>query len=290
MSLDLRFTGESTPGVERSRLERARDWLLQRQADDGSWCGYLEGDSILESEYLLLQVYLGRAGTEVCQRIAKSLLAQQQEHGGWAQYPGGDLEISASVKAYWALKLMGYDIDSPSMKKGREAIRGAGGVDAVNSFTRFYLALLGQLDYKYCPAVPPEAILLPTWFPIHIYRISAWSRTMLIPLAMVWALRPVRPLPEHFRIDELFLERPEFWKPLRAPGLPSSRLSFSWESFFYGCDRWLKRIEALRIHPLRRVAMTRCKKWMLDRFVASDGLGAIFPPIVWSRVVLQALG
>lgn len=306
MSLNPKSTQQFTHQVEPSRFARglradpnvdtadsvaaARDWLLQRQSDDGSWCGYLEGDSILESEYLLLQVYLGRGNTEVCQRIARSLVAQQQEHGGWAQYPGGDLEISASVKAYWALKLMGHDIDSPSMKKGREAIRAAGGVDAVNSFTRFYLALLGQLDYKYCPAVPPEAILLPTWFPIHIYRMSAWSRTMLIPLAMVWALRPVRPLPEHLRIDELFLEPPEFWKRLRAPGLPSSRTFFSWENFFYGCDRWLKRMEAFRIHPLRRVAMARCKKWMLDRFVASDGLGAIFPPIVWSRIVLQALG
>jgi squalene-hopene/tetraprenyl-beta-curcumene cyclase len=307
MSLDLGSSQQATgisasptavPSASRSvsldrrddLLAEARDWLLQRQAPDGSWCGYLEGDSILESEYLLLQVFLGRENTELCQRLARGLADQQQEHGGWAQYPGGDLEISASVKAYWALKLMGYDADSPSMKKACEAIRRAGGVDAVNSFTRFYLALLGQLDYKYCPAVPPEAILLPSWFPINIYRISAWSRTMLIPLALVWALRPTKQLPEQLRIDELFLQPPESWQPLRAPGLPSSTSFFSWEKFFYRCDAWLKRCEVYRFHPMRGVAMARCKKWMLARFVDSDGLGAIFPPIVWSRIALQALG
>lgn len=307
MSIDLRSSqpadglgGRRTPSAatatlvshqaETDLLADSRLWLLQRQAPDGSWCGHLEGDSILESEYLLLQVFLGRQENELCRRLAKGLAAQQQEHGGWGQYPGGDLEISASVKAYWALKLMGYDIDSPALKKAREAIRRAGGVDAVNSFTRFYLALLGQLDYKYCPAVPPEAILLPSWFPINIYRISAWSRTMLIPLALVWALRPSRALPDHLRIDELFLLPPEKWKPLRAPGLPTAKSFISWENFFYGCDRWLKRLEAYRIHPLRGWATARCKKWMLDRFVDSDGLGAIFPPIVWSRIVLNALG
>ncbi|MBN8599507.1 MAG: squalene--hopene cyclase [Planctomycetes bacterium] len=286
----LTFTFEPSPEGQKDLLADSRRWLLDRQAADGSWCGYLEGDSILESEYLLLQVFLGREQTDICRRLARGLAAQQQEHGGWSQYPGGDLEVSASVKAYWALKLMGYDPESAPMKKARDAIRRAGGADAVNSFTRFYLALLGQLDYKYCPAVPPEAIFLPAWFPINIYRISAWSRTMLIPLALVWAFRPTKELPEHLRIDELFIQPPEKWKPLRAPGLPDAQQFFSWEKFFYGCDRWLKRLEAYRIRPLRKLAIHRCQKWMLDRFVDSDGLGAIFPPIVWSRIVLKALG
>jgi len=271
-------------------LQAARGWLLETQAHDGSWCGYLEGDSILESEYLLLQVYLGREGSEACQRLAAGLAAQQQSHGGWSQYPGGDIEISASVKAYFALKLMGYDPKSPDMIRAREAIRAAGGVDAVNSFTRFYLALLGQLDYSHCPAVPPEAVLFPKWFPINIYRISAWSRTMVVPLSIVWAKRPVKQVAEHLGIKELFLKSPDQWPPLRAPGLPKASSLISWERFFYSCDRWLKWGEKYHLHPLRSWALAKASRWMLDRFVDSDGLGAIFPPIVWSRIALQMMG
>lgn len=289
-STDASIESAYSDSREGDALAAARRWLVNRQADDGAWCGNLEGDSILQSEYLLLQYYLGRSDNETCRRLATGLAAQQQPHGGWSQYPGGDIEVSASVKAYWALKLMGYEPDSAMMVRAREAIRSAGGVDAVNSFTRFYLALLGALEYRYCPAVPPEAILLPAWFPINIYRISAWSRAMLIPLSLVWSQQPVRAVPEHLRIDELFLKRPEQWPPLRAPGLPESKRGFSWEKFFYSCDGWLKWLEARRLRPLRRLAIKRSLRWMLDRFVDSDGLGAIFPPIVWSRIALQMSG
>jgi squalene-hopene/tetraprenyl-beta-curcumene cyclase len=146
--------------------------------------------------------------------------------GGWSLYPGGPIEVSASVKAYFALKLTGHDPQTDFMQRAREAILAAGGADAVNSFTRFYLALLGQIDYDHCPAVPPEAVLLPRWFPINIHRISAWSRTILVPLAIVWAKRPVRAVAPELGIRELFHRDPQDWDALRCPGY-KRRMAFS---------------------------------------------------------------
>ncbi|MCA9219181.1 MAG: squalene--hopene cyclase, partial [Planctomycetales bacterium] len=172
----------------------------------------------------------------------------------------------------------------------REAILRGGGADRVNSFTRFYLALLGQIDYRHCPAVPPEAVLLPKWSPINIYRVSAWSRTILVPLAIMWAFRPARELPADLGIDELMLEPPERWPALRCPGRSGRRKFFSWESFFQITDKLLKLTERIGFRPLRRRALSVARQWMLDRFADSDGLGAIFPPIVWSWIALRCLG
>src|SRR5437667_9028710 len=150
-----------------------REWLLKRQHADGHWCGELEGDTILESEYILLLAWLGQEQSAIARKCAAYLLEKQLSTGGWAMYPGGKLEISGSVKAYFALKLTGHDPEADYMRLARDAIRLAGGADAVNSFTRFYLALLGQISYEHCPAVPPELVLLPKWSPINIYRMSA---------------------------------------------------------------------------------------------------------------------
>src|SRR5262249_39571315 len=138
--------------------------------------------------------------------------------GGWAIYPGGNVDISASVKAYFALKLTGHDPDAPEMRRARAAIRAHGGADAVNSFTRFYLALLGQISYDQCPAVPPELVLLPRWFPINLFKVSAWSRTIIVPLSIMSACQPVVKLDERLGIAELFLQPPDCWPPLRCPG------------------------------------------------------------------------
>ena len=122
-------------------------------------------------------------------------------------YPGGSIEVSGSVKAYFALKLTGHNPCAEYMRRARQAIRDHGGADAVNSFTRFYLALLGQISYEQCPAVPPEAVLLPKWFPVNLYAVSAWSRTIIVPLSIISAHRPVRRLEPRLGIRELFLQR-----------------------------------------------------------------------------------
>ena len=178
-SLDLLRT------LTRRAIQQTRKWLVSRQDADGSWCAELEGDTILESETILLLVFLGHEDDGWAQRLAAYLLEKQLPAGGWALYPGGPTEISASVKAYFALKLTGHDPGAESMRHARDAIAAHGGADAVNSHTRFYLALLGQISYEQCPAVPPEFVLLPKWCPINLLAVSAWSRTIIVPLSII---------------------------------------------------------------------------------------------------------
>ncbi len=205
-------------------------------------------------------------------------------------YPGGAADVTISVKAYFALKLTGRDPQGEPMQRARQTIRQLGGADAVNSFTRFYLALLGQISYEQCPAVPPEMVLLPTWFPINIYRMSAWSRTILVPLAIMWAYQPVVRLTESEGIAELFLKTPAQWPPLRCPGRPLHPGIASWDRFFRLVDSGWKFLQRHRLLPLRRRALARAERWMIDRFAGSDGLGAIFPPMVFSIIALRSLG
>ena len=281
---DSELTEPVTPAIA-----HARRWLLAAQHDEGYWEGELEGDSILQSEYILLLAYLGRHESQEARQAARYLLRQQLPDGGWAIYPGGGVEASASVKAYFALKLTGHAASAAEMQRARRAILAHGGADAVNSFTRFYLALLGQIPYAQCPAVPPEFLLLPDWFPVNLYSISSWSRTMLVPLAIMSAYRPVRAIDPRLGIRELFLRAPADWPALRCPGLKGGTGPLSWDRFFRLVDVCAKRCQRHRLLPLRRRAVAKARRWMLQRFAGSDGLGAIFPPIVWSVVALRCL-
>jgi squalene-hopene/tetraprenyl-beta-curcumene cyclase len=271
-------------------IEATRDWLLARQDATGFWCGELEGDTILESETIVLLAWLRKENSSLARKAAEYIRRQQLPAGGWAMYPGGQLDVSGSVKAYFALKLTGHSPDADYMQRARAAIRAAGGADAVNSFTRFYLALLGQIAYDQCPAVPPELVLLPGWSPVNIYRMSAWSRTIVVPLAIMWAHRPSRKLPPELGIRDLFLKDERDWPPLRCPGLPEESGRFSWDNFFRRADAAVKWLEKRRWRPFRRRALAAAKEWMTTRFAHSDGLGAIFPPIVWSIIALKCLG
>jgi len=262
------------------------DGLLDRQRGDGHWVGELQGDSILESEYILLMAFLGRKGDPRVRQAANYLLQVRSTNGGWGNYPGGPAEISVSVKAYFALKIAGRSGDEPLMREAAGVIRSLGGAEACNSFTRFYLALLGQTPYANCPAVPPELVLLPRWSPINIYKMSAWSRTILVPLSVVWAKKPVRNLPTELGIRELFLEDPQAIHPPLAP----TQAYFSWTNFFLKADGFLKWLERRGITPLRRRATRRAIAWMRERYVDSDGVGAIFPSMVYNVIVLRSLG
>ncbi len=275
-------------------VERTRDWLLAEQHDDGHWCGELEGDSILESEYVLLLAWLGRAGDPIVAEAANYVREQQRPEGGWSLFPGGPLEVSASVKAYWTLKIAGDDPAAPHMTLAREAILAAGGAEKVNSFTRYYLALLGVIDYAQCPAVPPELVLVPRWMPFNVYEMSAWSRTIIVPLSLLWHFKPSNDLPAEHGIRELFVDSPETLPPCMPPSDVVDELKqrhwIDWGRFFRFGDRCYKTLERWGVRPLRQAAVKRAERWMLDRFEASDGLGAIFPPIVWSVIGLRCLG
>lgn len=274
----------------RRAIHRTRQWLLSQQMENGAWCAELEGDTILESETILLLAFLGREDGDLARRCANYLVEKQLPEGGWAMYPGGGVEISGSVKAYFALKLTGHDLNAEYMQRARAAILAHGGADAVNSYTRYYLALLGQISYEQCPAVPPEVVLLPKWFPINLYAVSSWSRTIIVPLSILSAFRPVRRLEPRQGIRELFLRDPEDWPPLRCPGLSGGIGLFSWDRFFRTIDSTAKWCQRRGVLPLRRKALAVAEQWMLARFDESDGLGAIYPPIVWSIVALKCLG
>ncbi len=273
----------------RSRLDEALDnavgFLLDAQTPDGYWLGELEGDTILESEYIILMRFLGRGDETKLKKAAAHMLAWQMDNGGWAIFPGGPVDVSASVKAYLTLKMTGTSPDEPFMVKAREAIREAGGVPAVNSYTRFYLALLGQIPWSCVPAVPPEVMLLPKWFYFNIYEISSWSRTFVVPLSIIWWRKPVTRIDESQGIPELLRDGELDRMRLRMDDTP-----FTWRNFFLTVDAGIKAAEKLRLLPLRRKAVRSAEQWMLEHFDYSSGLGAIFPPIVYSLIALRALG
>ena len=167
-------------------IEKARDYLFSRQHEDGYWCGELEADTTLESDYIGIHTLLGTGDRSRMERAIPEIIRHQTEDGGWPIYKGGPSNISASVKAYFALKLMGYKADHPVMVKARECVLRLGGVTECNTFTKIYLCALGQYDYDAVPAVPPEIILFPNWFYFNIYEISAWSRAILVPLSIIY--------------------------------------------------------------------------------------------------------
>jgi squalene-hopene/tetraprenyl-beta-curcumene cyclase len=274
---------DASRGEVEVSMAATRDWLLDRQNDQGYWVGELEGDTILESEYVLMMAYLGRHTEEVCVKACRYLMDQERAEGGWAIYPGGPFDLGASVKAYYALKLIGIPITDPVMVRNREAILAAGGAHYCNSFTRFYLALLGQIGYEDTPCVPPELLAVPSWMPFSLSAMSSWTRTIVVPLSIISALKPVRTLPEVLGIPELFRH------DLPRPSRRTKRL-VSWENFFLTVDRGLKLVEKAIPESWRRPGVRAAHRWMLDHFENSDGLGAIFPPMVYTIIALNAMG
>jgi squalene-hopene/tetraprenyl-beta-curcumene cyclase len=261
---------------------RAKAALIAKQKPEGYWVGELQGDSILESEYLLLKFILEQDEDPELPLIANYLRSLQQKDGGWNMYPGGAADLSGTVKAYFALKLMGDGPDAPHMKAARQCVIRLGGAEKCNSFSNFYLAALGQISYDACPAIPPEIVLLPQWLYFNLYAVSAWTRTMILPLAIVSTMRPVRTLPPEKRIDELFGQN---YREAGGLGLPRS-----WRELFMVFDRLLKIYHLRPIDGLRQKALKEAEKWLLDHLEDTDGLGAIFPPMVYILVVFKALG
>src|SRR5262249_26841758 len=267
-------------------IDRARQCLLRRQQADGHWVGELQGDTILESEYVLLLAFLGRERDERVTKATRYILEQQLPDGGWNNYPGGPAELSVSVKAYSALKLAGCDPESPAMRRARGVIRALGGAAHCNSFTKFYLALLGQSPYANCPAVPPEILLLPRWAYINIYAMSSWTRTIIVPLSIFYAHKPVRHLPPELGIRELFLEPPE--TPLWPH--PPTRRWLTWTNFFLVLDQALKRLEKWGGGRTGPAPVRRAEAGLREHSADSDGVGAFFPPIIYTIVCLRCLG
>lgn len=267
-------------------LSHARAALLARQSPEGYWCAELQGDSILESEYILLKFILAQEDDPTLPLIGNCLRNLQQPDGGWSLFPGGPADLSGTVKGYFALKLLGDAPDAPHMTRARELIRRLGGAEKCNSFTKFYFAALGQVSYDACPSIPPEIVFLPKWFYFNLYHVSAWTRTMILPLALVTTLRYTRRLRPEQGIAELYLDREAANRLAEKPtGFPRN-----WRDVFLRVDQVLKHYDRTPNATLREKAVREAERWLLEHLDGSEGLGAIFPPMVYILVVFRALG
>ena len=267
-------------------IDACRNRLFSQQHEDGYWSGELEADTTLESDYILMHTLLGTGDPERFQKCANYILSYQNEDGGWPIYNGGPSNISASVKAYFSLKLAGYKPDHPALERARQKILELGGVTKVNTFTKIYLCFLGQYDYDAVPAIPPEIVLFPNWFWFNIYEISSWSRAILVPLSIVYAKKPFKKIPEEMHINELFVGG----RDKSRMRLEWSDKLVSWRNFFLVLDRLVHWFEAVHIRPLRSIALKKAEQWMLARFEMSDGLGAIYPAMLNAIIALRCLG
>lgn len=268
-----------------SSIERGAEHLISLQASDGYWLGELEADSTLESDYIYYLHVLGKADPIRIAKLANYVRRKQLSDGGWNIYPGGPSELNATCKAYFALKLAGDNPNSAHLTAAREMIHRLGGLEQSNSYVRFYLALVGAVGWELVPAIPPELMLLPNWFFFNIYEMSSWTRGIVIPMAILTALRPDWRVPESAHVDELFKA-------------PASRLAafawsdkfVSWKNFFLAIDRGLKVYEKLPWKPFRKRALNEAKQWMLAHMDRSEGVAAIYPAMMNSIFALLALG
>ena len=266
-------------------IRAATDAILAEQRPDGHWVYELEADATIPAEYVLLVHYLAETpNLELERKIGAYLRRIQGAHGGWPLYHEGAFDISATVKAYFALKMIGDDIDAPHMTRAREALRARGGAIKANVFTRILLALYGQTDWANVPTVPVELILLPRWFPIHLSKMSYWARTVIVPLLVLAAKRPLARNPRAVHVPELFVAG----VPAASPRAPHQ--SAGWSAFFTALDWGLKRFEPFWPKKLRARAIEKCRAWTTERLNGEDGLGAIYPAMANSVMMYDVLG
>ena len=271
------------------RIQAATRALLERQQPDGHWVFELEADATIPAEYVLLRHFRNEpVDAELERKIAVYLRRIQGAHGGWPLFHEGPFDMSASVKAYFALKMIGDSTDAAHMQRAREAIRSRGGAARANVFTRTLLALYGQISWRAVPMMPVEVMLLPKWFPFHLDKISYWSRTVIVPLLVLLALKPRAANPLGVRIDELFLGRPEDAR--LTPRAPQQNRF--WFGFFRGVDALLRVVEPaiLKRLPTRRRAIKAAEAFTIEHLNGEDGIGAIYPAMANSVLMFDVLG
>jgi len=277
------------PEVDAGDLDRtisdAASWLQGRQNGDGHWVFELEADATIPSEYILLNHFLDQINDPLERRIAVYLRRIQGPHGGWPLFHDGDFDMSASVKAYFALKMVGDDPDAPHMKRAREAILARGGAARVNVFTRYTLAMFGQVPWRACPVARVEAALLPRWFPFHMDKVSYWARTVMMPLFVLYSRRARAENPRRVDIRELFVTPPE------AERHYHSNPTGHWiGSVFLRVDAVVRVLEPLFPNALERKATEKVLEFVNTRLNGVDGLGAIFPAMANVLMVYHILG
>jgi squalene-hopene/tetraprenyl-beta-curcumene cyclase len=264
-------------------IARASARLAQLQDGEGFWCFHLEADASITAEYILMMHFMDEIEVPLQAQLARSLRATQTTTGGWCLFPGGALDLSCSVKAYYALKLAGDDEHAPHMKAAREAILARGGAARANVFTRITLALFEQIPWRGVPFLPVEIVLLPRWFPFHLHKVSYWSRTVMVPLAILCSLKERARNPLRIGIPELFVTHPDEERdyfPIRS----------HLQRAFTHLDALGRRSEPKIPARGRRAALLRAARWFIARLNGTDGLGGIFPAMVNAHEALAALG
>ena len=264
-------------------IRRAANALLGVQHVEGYWCFELEADCTIPAEYILMMHYLEDIDQELERKLAAYLRAHQGEDGGWPLYYGGRAEISCSVKAYYALKLAGDPPERPHMARAREAILCLGGASRANVFTRIALAMFGQLPWRAVPFLPVEIVLLPHWFPFHLFKVSYWSRTVMVPLLILYTFKARARNPRKVSIEELFARDP--WE--QSDYFPNRSVL---NRAFLSLDRLGLKLYPLIPRWLHRRAIKKAEAWILERLNGVGGLGAIFPAMVNAYEALVLLG
>ena len=281
------LSNQTVPDVAlHDAIERAGGALLRRRHADGHWLFELEADATIPAEYVLLEHFLDRIDPVLEGRIGVYLRSIQGAHGGWPLFHDGAFDLSASVKAYFALKAIGDAPDAPHMAQARAAILAAGGAERANVFTRAQLALFGQVPWRAVPVMPLEIMHLPLWFPFHLSKVSYWSRTVIVPLLVLMALRPVARNPRNVCIPELFRTPPEQVRDwIRGP-----YRSAWWGPFFKVVDSVLRVAQPMFPRRSRQRAIDKAVRFVTERLNGDDGLGGIYPAIANSVMMFDTLG
>lgn len=279
-------TVPTAPGVAEA-VRLAQGNLLRLQNPDGHWAGELIVDSTLCSDYILFMHWAGTVDRVLQEKCVAHIRTRQLPDGGWNIYYGGPSEVNATAKAYFALKLAGDSPQAPWMERGRATALRLGGIPRMNTYAKLYLALLGQFPWEKLPTIPVELTLLPNWFPLSLYKISSWSRAMLVPLAILNHLRPTRHLHPDLEIRELF---PANTDDADLTPRPDPQW-FSLRNLFLHIDRLLKYGDQMGLTPFRKPALRKAVRWMTERMgEGSHGLAAVFPAMLNSIIALKALG
>ena len=277
------------PADLETAIQRSQGYLLSQQKAEGYWIGELMVDATLVADTIAYHHWNGKVDLEWQRKGVNHIFSMQLPDGGWNIYFGGPAEVNATIKAYLALKLAGVPVTDPRMLRAREMALSLGGVPRMNTFSKLYLALLGLFPWEYVPTIPCEVILIGKWFYVNFNEMSSWSRSMLVPLAIINHYKPTRQLKNNVTLDELYPEGIHERDLALAPD--PERLT--WRNFFLWLDRVHKFAEWFAengIHPFRKRALKKAEQWMLERFEGSDGLAAIFPAMLNSLIALKALG
>jgi squalene-hopene/tetraprenyl-beta-curcumene cyclase len=287
MSAPLQIGNTLESAAEQAK-RRAAAYLAGLQNSDGHWCAELTSDTTLDSDYILFELWLDPPvdgvwrpkRRDLIDKAARAILARQLPDGGFNIYVDGPSEVSASVKAYFALKLAGIPAGDTRIVMLRERILEMGGIQAANSWVKVNLSLFDLYPRRYCPSIPPELLLMPFHM---LYQMSSWTRAIVVSLSIVHAANPRRPVPAGFNLDEL-------WRPGVSPAFRWDPQLFTWHNAFLAGDWLFKRWERYGWKRIRRLAIGKAEAWMLERMRNSDGLGAIYPPMMYSVMALDVLG